>query len=244
MVMRDASSRLRARIVFGLFIVAVGVFALLDNLHLFDSERVQPYWPLVFVALGALRLAHRRGNGIVWSLGLMAVGTAMTLNNLGIIHFQWREWWPAVLIVLGLSVMLRGSGPHRHKHWRFVHRHRHGGPPAERDEHSARIDAEAIMSGLVLRNDSQEFQGGEISTVMGSVELDLRQASMPPGEARLRVEVVMGSVEIRVPRDWSVAVRGTPVLGGIQDRTVPPVAPSRRLVIDAAVVMGGVEIDN
>ena len=46
---RDPDNRKRSRVVFGAFIIVVGLFALLDNLHLFDSHLVQPFWPLVFV---------------------------------------------------------------------------------------------------------------------------------------------------------------------------------------------------
>jgi drug/metabolite transporter (DMT)-like permease len=94
-VSRDPLDRQRSRVVFGLFIVAVGLFALLDNLHLFDSHLVQPFWPLVFVASGALRLSQtNRAQGAVFGVGLIVVGAGMTLNNLGLIHFQMRDLWP------------------------------------------------------------------------------------------------------------------------------------------------------
>jgi predicted membrane protein len=99
------------------------------------------------------------------------------------------------------------------------------------------------MSGIVLKNDSQEFAGGEINAVMGAVEIDLRQAAIA-AEAVLHLSVIMGGVEIRVPREWSVSVNGTPVLGGIEDKTSPPMAPGKRLVIEGSVIMGGVEITN
>jgi hypothetical protein len=240
-VVRGAyAHRQRSRVVFGLFVIAIGAFALMDNLGLFDSRLIQPFWPLVFVALGVLRMARwRDGAGALFGLGLAAVGTAMTLNNLGFVHFHLRDWWPALLIFGGASVVAKGiRGSDEGLGWRGSR-----GSPDERLEHGARIDASAVMSGLVLKNDSQEFQGGEISTVMGSVELDLRQASIT-GEARLHLSVIMGGVEIKVPREWSVSVEGTPTLGGIEDRTVPPASPGARLVIEGSVVMGGVEISN
>jgi hypothetical protein len=235
---RDPMRRQRSRVVFGIFIIAVGVFALLDNLHLFDSQLVQPFWPLVFVALGALRLSqpgHARQQ--LFGVVLIVVGAAMTLQNLGVIHFQWRDLWPLALIWAGLSVITKGIVFKR------------GGAdcaPGQRVElleHGARIDASATMSGIVLKNDSQEFAGGEINTVMGAVEIDLRQAGIVT-EAVLHLSVIMGGVEIRVPREWSVVINGSPVLGGIEDKTVPPMMPGKRLVIEGSVIMGGVEITN
>ena len=184
-------NRQLGRLVVGAFIVVVGLFALLDNLNLFDARLVQPFWPLIFVALGALRLAQWGDpRSTVFSVGMMAVGGAMTLNNLGVIHFHVRDWWPALLILVGASVIWRGFRPESERRWRRSRDLRRD----ERLEHGARIEASAVMSGIVLKNDSQDFQGGEISTMMGSVEIDLRQASIV-GEARLHLSIVMGGVE-------------------------------------------------
>jgi len=235
-------NRLRSRLVFGFFIIIVGVVALLDNLDVFDARLVQPYWPMVFVALGLLHIAQRPdARGAVFGIAAIIVGGAMTLNNLHVIHFHWHEWWPLFLIFAGVSVIARAFSPRcaragvRQFPDRIVDQ--------ERMEHGQRIDAAAVMSGIVVRNDSQDFQGGEVSAAMGSVELDLRQASML-SEARLKVSVVMGGVAIKVPRDWSVSINGTPMLGGIEDRTVPPPTVGRRLVIKGSVALGSIEIAN
>jgi predicted membrane protein len=238
-VSRDPMNRQRSGIVFGAFIIVVGLFALLDNLHLFDSHRVQPFWPLVFVALGAIKLsqAHRGGQLIVGGV-LVALGTGMTLQNLGLVHFEWRQLWPVVLILAGLNVVAR-SFRIRADEASIEPLGQHG----ERLEHGSRIDASATLSGISLKNDSQEFTGGDINAVMGAVEIDLRQAAIAT-EAVLHLSIIMGGVEIKVPREWSISVNGSPMLGGIEDKTVPPMTPGKRLVIEGSVIMGGVEISN
>lgn len=239
---RDPNHRQRGRVVFGAFIIVVGLFALLDNLHLFDSHLVQPFWPLVFVAMGALKMSQgRHPNHLLFGGALVVVGAGMTLQNLGLLHFQFRDLWPVALILVGLNVATKGYG-YRMKgsvRGRIGRR----GQRDERFEHGARIDASAMMSGIVLKNDSQEFVGGEINAMMGAVEIDLRQAAIAT-EAVLHLSIVMGGVEIKVPRDWSVSVNGSPMLGGIEDKTVPPMTPGKRLIIEGSVIMGGVEISN
>ena len=238
---RDPMHRQRSGIVLGAFIIVVGLFALLDNLHLFDAHRVQPFWPLIFVALGALKLAQaRRGAHLVWGGAMVAVGAGMTLQNLGLIHFEWRQLWPLALILIGLNVISKSFRPRGDA---AICLTSEAGQNAQRLEHGSRIDASATMSGIVLKNDSQEFTGGEINTVMGAVEIDLRQAAIAT-EAVLHLSVIMGGVEIRVPREWSVSVNGTPMLGGIEDKTAPPLTPGKRLIIEGSVIMGGVEITN
>ena len=47
-----------------------------------------------------------------WSgIILVIVGAALLANNFGLLTFGWlQQWWPALLIVLGLMSILR---PHR-----------------------------------------------------------------------------------------------------------------------------------
>jgi predicted membrane protein len=233
--------RQSSRVVFGLFVVAFGVAALLQNLGVVPADLLQTWWPLVFVGLGVVRLVQRPGaHAVVFSLGLVTLGALMIASNLGVLHFHARDWWPLLIIFIGGSVIARAFSPGGAERWGRRRGHLHD----ERLEHGARIEASAVMSGIVLRNDSQDFQGGSISTVMGSVEVDLRQAAMAAGQATLHLSIVMGGVEIKVPREWSVAIVGTPTLGGIEDRTLPPLVPGPRLVIEGSVVMGGVEISN
>ncbi len=232
--------RQRSRVVFGLFVIAFGVLALLQNLGFVQADLLQTWWPLVFVGLGVVRIVQRPGaHAVVFSIGLVALGAAMIASNLGVIHFHARDWWPLLVIFIGASVIARAFGRGDPERWGRMRGRHHD----ERLEHGARIDASAVMSGLVLKNDSPDFQGGAISTVMGSVEVDLRQAAIKT-QASLHLSIVMGGVEIKVPREWSIAIVGTPTLGGIEDRTVPPAMPGPRLVIEGSVVMGGVEISN
>ncbi len=236
---RDPENRQRSRIVFGAFIVAIGLFALLDNLHVFDSRLVQPFWPLVFVALGALKLSQARQPGhLLFGGTLVVVGAGMTLQNLGLVHFQVRELWPVLLIVVGLNVILKSGRP-GFGGAGFGGRGRFN----ERLEHASHIDATATLSGMVLKNDSQDFQGGSLCAVMGGVELDLRQANIV-GDATLHLSIIMGGLEMRVPREWSVSLACTPILGGVEDKTIPPMHPGKRLILDGSVIMGGVEITN
>jgi hypothetical protein len=170
------------------------------------------------------------------------VGAVLTLNNLHLLDFRLRDWWPLLLVIGGAAVLLRGLRPDLVGP--MAGRRLRSSRDEERDEHGARVDASAVLSGLVVRNDAQNFQGGQVSAVLGGVELDLRRAAIAEGEARLAVSVIAGGVGIKVPREWSITVNGTPTLGGIEDKTAAPMTASRRLVIDASVVMGGVEISN
>lgn len=236
---RYGADRQHSRIAFGVILVVVGAVALLDKLNLFDSALVRPYWPLALVVLGLLRLQQtRHAGGYLVAAVLVVAGLGMTLRNLGIIQVQMRDWWPVFLILGGLLVMSRGLRPTVGKQDDAVPALA-GGPL----EHGARINATAMLSGNVLQSDAQAFQGGELTAIMGGLECDLRRANIG-SQAVLQVFVLMGSIQLKVPTDWSVLVNGLPILGGVDDSSVPPAQGGKRLVVEGYVIMGGLEIKN
>ena len=239
----DSPGQPQRRAVFGLIVIAFGVLALLDKLDLFDIHRLQAYWPMVLVAVGASRLAWPRGAlSAFFGVVLIVVGGVLTLNNLGYLTVHLRDWWPVLVILAGLSIVTRSFSPRNDRDQR-------GSAAAEgllanaQGEHDARVSIKVVLSSSRVKNDSQAFQGGQIEVVMGNLDLDLRQASIS-GEASLTLSSVMGGVVLRVPSDWQVTVRGTPVLGSIEDHSVPSMIPGKRLNINAEIVMGGLELTN
>ena len=101
------------------------------------------------------------------------------------------------------------------------------------------------MGGIVRNNDSQNFKGGELTAVMGGCEIDLRRASIAGGEAQIEIFAFWGGVEIKVPEDWSVTNKVVPIMGGIDDKSVPPKGgATKRLILTGYAIMGGAEIKN
>jgi predicted membrane protein len=101
----------------------------------------------------------------------------------------------------------------------------------------------AFFSGVDQQNRSSDFRSSEASAFMGDVKLDFRDAGMVGTEATINVSAVMGGVEIRVPRSWTVINHVTPIMGGVADHTRFGDG-SKRLVIEGNVIMGGLEIKN
>ena len=101
-----------------------------------------------------------------------------------------------------------------------------------------------MLSGLESNNQSQEFKGGKLSTILGGIELDLRGAKLYNNEVHIEVNAFLGGIEIHVPSDWRVEVSGTPMLGGMSNNTrlnSDPEAPILR--VRYLAILGGVEIN-
>lgn len=225
------------RAVFGLCVIGVGTLALLDNLRLFDMALLRTFWPLVFVVLGLSRLVwSRHPAGRVFGAVLVGVGTLMTAHNLGHGSFDLRHWWPVFIILGGAAILLRGLFPGRG--W---HRSRF---ESSAIEHTDEVNVDATFSGIKLQNDSRSFKGGKIAVTFGGLELDLREAVMDGPEATLTLNATFSGIELRVPRDWQVVVQLSATMGAVEDKTVPPASPGRRLVLRGETMFGGVEIKN
>lgn len=100
----------------------------------------------------------------------------------------------------------------------------------------------AVMNGIAFESRAEALTDGSLFVYMGGAELDFLDAELAP-DARLSLKVYMGGVSIVVPPSWRVEVRPEVTMGEVVNKTDPD-EPSdgRVLVVDAKVVMGGVEI--
>jgi predicted membrane protein len=224
--------------VWGGVLILVGLAFLLDHLGIINVDRLWRFWPMLLIFAGAVNIMYRERR--FWGVLLLLAGSFLQLNQLGIAYFGWAEFWPLMLIAVGLLI-LWGSIEAR-KNPRVVSSA--GGDPRNT------LNEAVVFGGLERRVTSQDFQGGHINAVFGGVEIDLRDAKMQAEEATLEINVIFGGVELRIPDTWQVAYRGTPIFGGIEDKTRTatandPANPTvKALLLTGAVIFGGVEIKN
>jgi predicted membrane protein len=218
--------------VMGIVIIVVGVLFTLDNLGFIEAEAYLRYWPVILIAVGLMKL-WAGGRGASFPGLLFAfVGVWLLLQSMAIVTISLWSLWPVLLILAGGSMI-----------WRGVY-----GPACQRrvadaDGHST-ISALAVLGGVNRGNNSRTFRGGDLTAVMGGCQIDLRNAAIE-GDAVIDVFAMWGGIEIRVPEEWSVSGRVTPILGGYEDKTRPPRdATAQRLIVRGMVIMGGVEIKN
>jgi hypothetical protein len=103
--------------------------------------------------------------------------------------------------------------------------------------------AVAVMSGAVRKGPWVVPEKFRAVAVMGGVELDLTDARFSAPEVTIEVFALMGGVQVTVPPDVTVDVRGFAFMGGF-DNSVrtggPPGSPVVR--ITGFALMGGVEV--
>ncbi len=232
-----SSFRLSSQLVLGLIIVLLGVIFTLDNLGILYAGDYLRYWPVLLLAYGVWKIVtcttpSGRGWGFFWAF----LGAIILLNQLDIIYVTVWNLWPLILVLIGMNLILRTGRRHRE----FA-----AGSEVRLSDSNSTISGFALLGSFKRTNDSQDFQGGEATAIMGGCELDLRQASIKEGDAILDLFAFWGGIEVKVPEDWSVILQGVPILGGFEDKTRPPKGESKkRLIIKGYAVMGGVEVKN
>jgi len=219
-----------AQLLMGLLVIVVGVLFTLQNLGVLDAGEYLRYWPVGLIAIGGLKLSQcRSGGGVFAGLLFITAGAWLMLESLEIVTVRLWDLWPVLLVFFGASMVWRGM---------------HGRPESRSADSNATMSALAVLAGINRGSNSRAFRGGDLTAVLGGCEVDLRQAAID-GEAIIDVFAMWGGIEIRVPEDWSVSGQVTPILGGYEDKTRPPLgAATHRLVVRGFAIMGGIEIKN
>jgi len=230
----------------GLILVGIGALFFLNHLHIIYIREWMAYWPVILIAIGIVKLVDSNfTNGRVAGGVLFGLGVIFLAQSLGFIQLRIRDMWPLILIGLGLMLLFQRA------QWylRLPDRPINIGSSFRADTGNVAntVKIDAVFSGGKRVMKTQDFQGGEIVTVFGGIELDLRQAGIAGDSAILEVNAIFGGVEISIPQSWSAVVEGVGIFGGFGDSTLQPDPrdpAAKRLIVRGAAIFGGVEVKN
>lgn len=94
--------------VFGLILIGLGTIFLLDNLGMYDANRLRDYWPVLLIGLGLPGLiAPKDAGDAPWGIVLLAAGVFFLLRNLDVIDWSFGDVWPLFLVLAGLTLVAR-----------------------------------------------------------------------------------------------------------------------------------------
>lgn len=238
LVSRRSRRRASGGFVFGLVIIAIGTVMLLDTMGIVRARDFWDYAPLVLAAVGVSKIIEGQGRLAPSLLGgiLAMAGTFWFLDNIDVFRFNTHLIFPVIVIGLGITFLLRALESPRFGH---------------RDFATVRSDAQvnlwAVFGGSKRVISSTDFQSADLIAVFGGIELDLRPARIVE-RAVIDANAMFGGIEIRVPQNWIVEVRGMGIFGGYEDKTIhPPLdspVPPPVLVVTGFAVFGGVSVQH
>ena len=220
------------RLFFAFVLIGLGVLFLLDQAGQIDAGDVLGrWWPVLIILLGLLQLAANP-RGYLGAGILIGIGAVLLVGELKLLPFSvWDLVWPLLLIGLGAWLLLGRSAS--------VFQADRRAEPGEL------VNSFIAFGGRDILSSSAQFRGGSVTALFGGSKLDLRQARLAAEGATLSATVAFGGIDVLVPEDWHVEIRGVPLFGGFGDkraRAVAPTADTPRLTISGAAIFGGIDV--
>ncbi|MDD2571551.1 MAG: DUF5668 domain-containing protein [Bacteroidales bacterium] len=232
----DRRRMINSRRSWGVVLVLLGLLLLANvfNLLPFGVWRVLFSWEMLLIVIGVLSLVNNRSavpGVILIALGLYFMG----LHYWEIPYYLKRAFWPALLLIFGIYLII--SPPRYLRHWH---------KPQKGEDSRDFIDEVSVFSGGDRIITSQNFKGGRIVSVFGGSKINLMNARLAEGEQILDTLSVFGGSNIIVPASWTVKLEVTSIFGGYSDKRerLPNLVYDQNtmLVIKGLAIFGGGEV--
>lgn len=218
MTVDEPRVRVTTNLAFGICLILLGTTLVLDRLELVEAREVLRFWPVALVVIGMALVAQSFQRP---STTLSAKRDDM---GLGAVLF-WVLIWTFV--------------------WTGFSPNGFSGLSSSRTETASTTDIVAILGRDHRVINAAGFRSGHMASFMGRSELDLRTATIEPGQdVSIEVFALMGGATIWVPEGWSVDVNTTRIMGDVKDRRtgVRDTAGAPRLILRGFIMMGGMTI--
>ncbi len=227
-----------SRIIIALFIILIGALLLAKNLGMDIPFDAWELWPLILIFIGLGHLMRpARNRQPVSGLILILLGFIFLGNTLNWFYFNFSQLWPVFLIFIGLAMMGKRS-------WKAV----------DETIESETIELSMYLGGGEYRYTSKQLSDGKVSAIMGGGTIDLSEAEMSGNELIMHISILMGGIELIIPKHWEVHQQNTPILGGVEDKTrgsrhnsdnaFSSQSGPKRLIVEGSIILGGLEIRN
>ena len=194
-----------------------------------------------------------------WGVLLIVLGILFILDEHSKFHISavLLSLWPVALVGAGVYLIMHARRPVDESALETAPLADIGIGRRVVETASSSIRVANVFGEVRSRVEARNFTGGSLSTVMGIATADLTRAALAPGEHSLKVDTVMGSVIVRLPRGMAYAVTADGVMGTVRAGTTvrngffPSVhhvsegyrdAPSR-IHLDLSTVFGEVRVE-
>jgi len=229
------NSNTSARLIAGLILIVLGGLFLLDNYGIlnFSLPNFLWHWEYILIGIGIfiLSTSHNKTAGTI----LIAIG----IFNL------FPEFWPLLLVGLGIYIILRRNISPKEFTNTEVHIDINGSSNKGKNI-SDSIDDVSIFGGGTKKYSTNNFRGGKLTAIFGGSDVHLDGCQLAKGQNELDLFVMFGGYTIIVPQDWHVIIDVVPIFGGFSDNRMKD--PNRVyeedkvLIIKGLVLFGGGEI--
>ncbi|WP_291861050.1 LiaF domain-containing protein [Marinilabilia sp.] len=221
----------------GAGLIIIGIVLLAGNLGFIPQPvwDVIFRWPTIFLIIAIINLFKKKYIPVLIFTSIWAFFALPDILP-SFRSEELKNYWPILLILAGLLFI------NSHKKNKSV-----ATPRKIKGHPEDMIDEVAIFSGNIKRVESENFSGGEITSIFGGSELYFNNCKLSPDGAVIELVNIFGGSKMVVPRDWNVKIEVTSILGGFADKRVylNNNGPSKNtLTITGMTIFGGGEITN
>lgn len=221
----------RTKLFIGISLLVLGVLIFLNNTGLLLGYQLNfatlwnYFWPVLFLGIGITLLFDKN---FTPAIIFLILGIALLATRILSFNF-WSTFWPLIIIFAGISILLRRDKPISVNN-------------AAKTSDEDRLDDTVLFWGVEKKMTSKNFKGGEVNTVFGGYQLDLRDVKVAKEGAEININCAFGGVEIFVPKDCRVVTNGTGILGGWTPDLKSNEVETPVLTISGVVAFGAVDI--
>ena len=216
-------------ILIGLILVAVGVIYGGNALNVWDVSIFFAGWWTLFIIVPCAIDMIKRGINYGSTVGL-TVGILLMLTFSGILDKDLvvKLIVPIFLIAVGISVLLGASN--LKKKVKTI------------DFNGNQRDYYAIFNGQKITPVNETFGGANITTVFGSVDLDLRSCDIN-SDIVINTTTIFGGAKVIIPNNVNVKVSSVPILGGVSNKSIrKKIENAPTIYFESVCIFGGIEI--
>lgn len=245
------------RVLAGLILLAIGGVLLLSRMG-FPFPNWLFKWPIILIIIGLFDGA-RNGFRSPAAIILLLIGGFFMFDYI-VPGFSLRRYtWPLIIIFIGIGLIVRPrrsrkysdqqesgfvAGTGNYEQRSYTDPAPGYGPTGYSNEEF--VDSVAVFGATKKVIVSKNFRGGDLTSLFGGHEIDLRQADIQ-GRVTLDVTQIFGGTKLILPSNWHVKSEMTAFFGGIEDKrqmSSVTVDAEKVLVLEGTSIFGGIDIRN
>lgn len=220
-----------SRILWGIVLIFIGVIWGLNRTGVADINIFFDGWWTLFIIVPSIISLFESSSNKTSSIIFLVIGILLLLASQGLFEFEilWEILLPAIVILIGLSLIFGHKVDFNVK---------------EKTKCLDSKDTESIFAAFGEQNVSksgEKFEKANLNAIFGAVKLDLREAKLEK-ETVIGAWAIFGGIEILVPDDCIVKVKGTPIFGGISNERKNNEDAKKTIYIEAYTIFGGLDI--
>lgn len=219
-------------IIWGLVLITLGIIIGLNAFEIINVDIFFDGWWTLFIIVPCFIGIITEENKLENIIGLI-IGIGLLLWRRDVIEIGrlWKLIVPIILILVGISCIFKGKIDKKIE--------------SEIQKINKTNDNNycTVFSGQEVNLSDEKFDGANLTSVFGGIDLDLRNAKIN-SDTVIDVKCVFGGADILVPDNVKVKISSSSFFGGVDNKkkNIDDQNKKYTLYIKATCVFGGVDI--